>query len=684
MPALGYFPAERKSTLRRALTPNFNFALTPATTKERQDSSARPCRPGTSGAVPISTVAWAANPPRHSALSFVGVESETVVDIDPAYVCGSQFKTNGMLNNIVPDIKVPREARNLLSPGRQDRGARGSICSAKSDESMKSDSLSDRGGTAHPSPLRRSSIRPLSQEPRRGSITRLGMTDGRSATFYRLTTTTPNTPNNLSLDRGIDPGRRRGSAIGLDLPSLQYLRRRRRIRLNPDTTQQPNTPQDKTVPDTAIQVSEMSLIDRFRRAANIVFVCVLLAKRGNKRTKREMKDPFGNIENTNDTFGGLAFNPSYFKANRQQRLSEEAKRILTSDRSQRTDYQLKYAQIGLRNIESFAEYPVRMQQKLCKVGWLETFEPGRCIVRQGHIAHAFYIILSGTVMVTVTDGENSRVVCFLKRGEAFGELAILNNSKRASTVISRDCVELLAISTEDFEDIFMCQGGVKNVNDPDHHEFLSSLHFLKDWPLHLLETHPTECVFNFFRRGDVLVKDSNYSDWIYIVKSGSAYVLKKLKKVKPCLRKRIYSDDDGVLSLLAGSPRNLTRINKLLSHHDDVIAGENETPRDSDDDIHKHTETSSNESGTRARNGYHNNPDSLKRKRRLIMPTSKGVYLSTTTQHTKTKSIHDKKVKKKKDKGKRKGIIKRYIKKQGSKKSVKSENEREITKIIVE
>ncbi|XP_070579571.1 cyclic nucleotide-binding domain-containing protein 2-like isoform X2 [Ptychodera flava] len=379
---------------------------------------------------------------------------------------------------------------------------------------------------------------------------------------------------------------------------------------------------------------EISLIDRFRRAANIVYVCAVLSKRGNRRTQRETRDPLRNLQTTEDNFGGLAFDPSYFKANRQQRLSEDCKRMLTTKSTLRTDYDIKYIQIALRNIQSFAEYPVRMQQKLCKVGWLEMYEPNRCIIRQGHIAHAFYIILSGTVMVTVNDGEHSRVVCFLKRGDSFGELAILHKEKRASTVISRDSVELLAISTSDFEDIFMGQGGVKNVNDPDHQEFLESLYFLNNWPIEVLHKYPKECVFNFFGRGDVLVKDSNYSDWIYIVKSGSCCVLKKLKKVKPRLKKRLsFGEKDGVLNILE-------TINSHRQHAKLMPLSDRATNVDNSslDSLGNATDTSPSETtGRDSSNSIHTNSSNVgttARKRRLT-PATKGVYLSTTTMQEK-------------------------------------------------
>ena len=42
----------------------------------------------------------------------------------------------------------------------------------------------------------------------------------------------------------------------------------------------------------------------------------------------------------------------------------------------------------------------------------------------------------------------SRTVCFLNRGENFGELGLINNAPRQATVISKETVELLVINDE--------------------------------------------------------------------------------------------------------------------------------------------------------------------------------------------------------------------------------------------
>ena len=48
---------------------------------------------------------------------------------------------------------------------------------------------------------------------------------------------------------------------------------------------------------------------------------------------------------------------------------------------------------------------------------------------------------------------------------------------------------------------------------------MHGLDFMKFFPLEALIEHPEACLFHFFKRGVVIVKDSNESEWLYIVKS---------------------------------------------------------------------------------------------------------------------------------------------------------------------
>lgn len=68
----------------------------------------------------------------------------------------------------------------------------------------------------------------------------------------------------------------------------------------------------------------------------------------------------------------------------------------------------------------------------------EFFSGGTAVVRQGDRGDKFYIIRGGTVIVTKRDGdEPDRQVGQLKRGEYFGEQALLHEDRRLATVTAQ-------------------------------------------------------------------------------------------------------------------------------------------------------------------------------------------------------------------------------------------------------
>ncbi|CAH1776908.1 unnamed protein product [Owenia fusiformis] len=253
----------------------------------------------------------------------------------------------------------------------------------------------------------------------------------------------------------------------------------------------------------------------------------------------------------------LAFDPAYFKAKREVNISNEVKYILSLPPFARTQDQLQTALYGLQHLRSFAEYPLHMQEKLCKVAWFSQVPPKRVIIRQGHTAENFYFILSGQAVVSIlevnpkTKEPNMRTATVMRKGMSFGELALLHHSKRTATVVSQDFVQLLAVGRDDFFDIFMSGQGPGEI--PEHVKFLKGVEFMKGWPIETLEEHPEQCLFHFFKRGVVVVRDSLNSEWIYVVKSGTCQVMKELKQVTGTvgLKKKI---------TLAGLDNNLPQL----------------------------------------------------------------------------------------------------------------------------
>ncbi|XP_052778604.1 uncharacterized protein LOC128216051 [Mya arenaria] len=222
----------------------------------------------------------------------------------------------------------------------------------------------------------------------------------------------------------------------------------------------------------------------------------------------------------------LMFDITEYKAAKEANIPPAVKKILLKKQKERTDEEQYYVQIFLRNYKSIAEYPVKMQKMIAQRAWIESYDIKRVIVREGHVPMCFYFILSGSAIVSTMENGVPKTVMFLNRGDSFGDVAILNHAHRETTVITRDKIELLCMTDTDFVDIFM-SGGIRDSNDP----FLQSINFLKGWPRELLIDNPKRCIFSYFKRGTILVTDTSHSDWIIVVKSGSASLLKKLQNV---------------------------------------------------------------------------------------------------------------------------------------------------------
>ena len=80
-------------------------------------------------------------------------------------------------------------------------------------------------------------------------------------------------------------------------------------------------------------------------------------------------------------------------------------------------------------------------------------EPGAVIVRQGAPADKFFIIIDGEVEILREDDGQQRTLATLKRGQFFGEMAILRNSPRMATARAVGPTTLFAMERDAFQDL---------------------------------------------------------------------------------------------------------------------------------------------------------------------------------------------------------------------------------------
>jgi CRP-like cAMP-binding protein len=82
---------------------------------------------------------------------------------------------------------------------------------------------------------------------------------------------------------------------------------------------------------------------------------------------------------------------------------------------------------------------------------------GETIVRQGEPGDRFYLVASGSLQVRSEQPGGSVVLANLGPGDHFGEIALFFDTPRTATVVTECETEFLALSREEFQQLFRAQ-----------------------------------------------------------------------------------------------------------------------------------------------------------------------------------------------------------------------------------
>ena len=108
----------------------------------------------------------------------------------------------------------------------------------------------------------------------------------------------------------------------------------------------------------------------------------------------------------------------------------------------------------LRNIPLFAGLPTARLKLIAYTAEVVSFEPGEVIVRQGDPADAVYIIAEGEAEVLLTDDEGQDLsLGTMGRNTLFGEIGVLCQGRRTTTVKAKERVVTFKISARLFLDL---------------------------------------------------------------------------------------------------------------------------------------------------------------------------------------------------------------------------------------
>jgi CRP-like cAMP-binding protein len=94
----------------------------------------------------------------------------------------------------------------------------------------------------------------------------------------------------------------------------------------------------------------------------------------------------------------------------------------------------------------FAELSEEELHGLIEQSATERYAAGERIISAGDSGHCMYVILSGSVRVTIKRGNGEIELARLTSGDFFGEVALVDDGPRSATVTATEDCELLCIT----------------------------------------------------------------------------------------------------------------------------------------------------------------------------------------------------------------------------------------------
>ena len=105
----------------------------------------------------------------------------------------------------------------------------------------------------------------------------------------------------------------------------------------------------------------------------------------------------------------------------------------------------------LRNVGLFARCDEKFIRKIKERVELVSFEPGELIVEEGAPADAFFLVRGGYVKVSAKSGAADLALTYLRKGDFFGEAALLLEEPWPFSFSAIESVELVKMTRADFQ-----------------------------------------------------------------------------------------------------------------------------------------------------------------------------------------------------------------------------------------
>ncbi|OAF66611.1 hypothetical protein A3Q56_05669 [Intoshia linei] len=290
-------------------------------------------------------------------------------------------------------------------------------------------------------------------------------------------------------------------------------------------------------PRRNLTLEECSIaLNRFKKGAKMVKLLVTICMRLRSYAFASSNiGPSIENDNINDEIKIAAtsaqdFNVILYTRTRELNVSKKLIDILLKKPADRTESDIFAIHSVLIDLQSYRKYKKDMQKMFCKVVRYERIGRRRVILRKGHIGYNLYFVYSGIVSVLM-DKDNDSVfvkqnVVSLKRGACFGEIALIENTRRTATVICSHDTELFVIDKEDFHENHL---DIKWQEEFDFRfNFFKKWEPLKEWSENKIRSLTYVSRIQEYQYNQAIVENNKDNEWIWFVVKGSCDVLTTL------------------------------------------------------------------------------------------------------------------------------------------------------------
>ena len=110
----------------------------------------------------------------------------------------------------------------------------------------------------------------------------------------------------------------------------------------------------------------------------------------------------------------------------------------------------------LKKIYLFTNLDNNELEHILNIASAKSYKKNEIIFNEGDKGDAFYVVLKGSVRIsTVVPGVGEEALAILKKGNYFGEMALIDNAPRSASAIANEDTILLAITDANFRNLLM-------------------------------------------------------------------------------------------------------------------------------------------------------------------------------------------------------------------------------------